>query len=157
MTEIVSQKAPLTYLFQATFKDGSVIQQTQEDVSPTVGGKNCFYDVLQRMADLDQFVLWEQSEEGGFAGVSLIDGSFAINGRPFRQLFDVTGTEPHLKDFELVFYKRTLQNIMSAESKAWETPSSFVLGWKAKARFRLDHPLGASEQWTEVERVIEVY
>lgn len=44
-------KLELKYLFCVQFKDGSVIEQTSEDVSPTTAGRNAFYDLLECHTD----------------------------------------------------------------------------------------------------------
>lgn len=42
----------LAYLFECHLKDGTMIQQTPEDVSVIDPAKSAFYDVLQRINDV---------------------------------------------------------------------------------------------------------
>jgi hypothetical protein len=119
-------KNHLRYLFVATFKDGSVIKQTQEDKSPTTPGKNCFYDVLQRMPEVRTF---EFIGNGVRAGVNLETGHFSMNGATFlasdpsliANLNDIDG-------FRLVYFKRhrhTLSNYTEVSHGI-----EYHLGWQ---------------------------
>lgn len=69
----------LTYIFQATYEDGSQYTQTVADVSTTDPKKSAFFDV--DIAKLHSFGLIGPSDVWA---VDLIDGHFEHNGVPFR-------------------------------------------------------------------------
>lgn len=73
--------AELKYLFEAHLSDGTVIQQTPQDVSRIEPGRSAFYDVQQRIADIKYFGLF--SENATYL-VDLTDGHFEIDGKPFH-------------------------------------------------------------------------
>jgi hypothetical protein len=96
------------YLFTATFQDGSVVKQTQEDRSASAEGKNAFYDVLQRIGEIESFSIEGENIK---ASVDLNTGRFTLNNIMFQatdpsvisKLEDVT-------HFRLVYFKRHRHN-----------------------------------------------
>lgn len=71
----------LKYLFEAHFKDGSVIHQTPEDISSADPlTRSAFYDVAQRLDEVRMFGLYNEQHT---YTVSLEDGHFEIDGVPF--------------------------------------------------------------------------
>jgi hypothetical protein len=145
------------YLFQATFKDGTTLQQTQEDISPTTVGKNCFHDVLQRIGEVTQFVLIEQVDvqPRRFVGVELESGLFMVGETSIR-LHD---PNVELKDFELVYWRRvTHHKNPNQEGAEWEGPQSFIIGWQATAtnRIKADNTLEDVDGY-RIQRIMEVY
>jgi len=118
----------LKYLFSAVFRDGSTIDQTQDDVSSLLLGKSAFYDVLQRLDDLDQFYL--HGGNGHVVGVSLLNGSFVLNGTPFS-VGDEEVTIPEGTRFRLIYFRRVKHNICIGSSDVESTDVEYFLGWHA--------------------------
>lgn len=113
------------YLFEAQFKDGSILVQTQDDVSTTSSDRNAFYDVLQRANELEKFALGAIDNTAYYL-VDLKDGHFEINGASVRLHED---NEP-LSNFRLIFFKRHRHNFnldMVEESHQ----ITYRLGWQA--------------------------
>jgi hypothetical protein len=85
-----NEALPHSYLFVAVFKDGSEIEQTQEDVSKLVAGKSTFYDVQQRQDELAYFYL--RNHEKTYM-VDLENKSLEVAGVPITteglELFNV--------------------------------------------------------------------
>jgi len=85
----------LTYLFKARLKDGTIIQQTPEDVSVVDPTKSAFYDV-----PLDEVAGFLISGNGHAYYVDLIDGHFELDRVPFHAgdpVFEIpTGTTRRL-------------------------------------------------------------
>lgn len=88
----------LKYLFTAEFIDGSVIQQTQADVSSLDPKRSAFFDVLEKekTVALKKFTL---SAENSYS-VDLTDGHFEVNGLPFRL------HEEPLNDLKIIFFRQ---------------------------------------------------
>jgi len=63
----------MKYLFKAILKDGSLIEQTQEDKSSHTENRNCFYDVLQKMDEVIGFGM-ENTENNDQYWVNLQNG-----------------------------------------------------------------------------------
>ena len=94
---------PLKYLFEAHFRDDSVVEQTQDDRSATVEGKNAFYDVLQRISEVQTLSLTDGEI---IASVDLTSGLFSLNGFTFQA---GDPSIPNLKNatgFRLIYFKR---------------------------------------------------
>lgn len=118
----------LKYLFTATFKDGSILQQTQEDRSAIDPEKrNAFYDVMQREDDLVKF---EIKGEGHTYGVSLEDGSFVIDGESF---FRCPTPETRLR---IIFYMNksaistSTRDTCALKPIQYVETNFFALGWQ---------------------------
>lgn len=72
----------LNYLFKAEFKDGTSIQQTQEDVSLLDSRRNQFYDVLNSGRELKTLSITEQKVWNPTTlSVNLETGNFTLNGK----------------------------------------------------------------------------
>lgn len=118
----------LPFLFQANFRTGDFIQQTHADESPITPGKNCFYDVKQRIDDVASFGFFSDEHPNTYA-VDLSDGHFEINGVQF------TAQDPSLKAsdakpvYRLVYFK---QNRIDRDSTTTQTKHyvCFHLGWQ---------------------------
>lgn len=87
----------LKYLFIVRYKDGSLYEQNEQDVSITDSKRSCFFDV--RQDEIDSFYLI--NAEHSYA-VFLDDGRFEIDGTPFWMHDSGIG----FKDFKLVFYRQ---------------------------------------------------
>lgn len=90
MPAMLGGTAPkLKYLFTATFQDGTVIQQDEQDKSPNdpEGKKSQFWDVLEyeKHSPLIKFSLKKKilGLAANEASVDLLTGKFSINGTEF--------------------------------------------------------------------------
>lgn len=105
-----------TYLFKALFTDGTSIQQTPEDISSITEGKNCFYDVLQRLDDVEVFALHSDCTS---VVVDITTGTFAINGVEFNAI----GSDefPHDAKRRLIYFRRHQHTFEQGEELSHET------------------------------------
>lgn len=74
----------LKYLFKATFKDGTIIEQTPDDrssVEPMT--RSAFFDVLEH-EKVSQLTRFELFGEGHRYAVCFPDGHFETDGLPFK-------------------------------------------------------------------------
>ena len=70
----------MKYLFECHFNDGTVLQQTEADVSTIDPSRSAFYDVMQRNDDIVVFGIF--NDQHTYA-VDLRDGSFVVNNAKF--------------------------------------------------------------------------
>jgi hypothetical protein len=97
----------LSYLFEAHFNDGTMIQQTPEDVSKIDSAKSAYFDVMQRLSDVVVFGIF--NDDHSYV-VDLRDGHFEIDGVPFK-VTSAAGPEEEMEipadqKFELVYFRR---------------------------------------------------
>ena len=134
----------LAYLFECHFNDGTIIQQTEEDVSKIDPNRSSFYDVIQRKDDVEVFGIF--NDQHTYA-VDLRDGHFEIDGAPFSIQKDVSvepteeNPTPVLEPFvkipdqklELVYFRRHVHvTVMGQENVPEDISHSieFFMGWK---------------------------
>jgi hypothetical protein len=141
----------LSYLFECHFKDGTVIQQNEADVSSVDPGRSAFYDVMQRKDDIVVFGLYTNVTEGGNTyAVDLRDGSFIINGAKFLIPKDIytpvltTATEASIQNipfeaaedqkYELLFFRRHKHMVVMGQDTADDLSHQieYHLGWTTK-------------------------
>lgn len=126
----------LKYLFTATYKNGTVYQQTLEDISKTDPKRSCFFDV--KIDELASFVLKGNGHE---YGVDLRDGHFEIDGVQFFMHEDPVKILPNKKtflmpltNFQLIFFRRHTHTFQVAvrENNQKEIGHEIVyrLGWQ---------------------------
>lgn len=125
---------PNPYLFVATFSDGSQIYQNEEDVSLDNPGKNCFFDVLERINAGDVPVCFVLLGEHCF-GVDLRDGHFEVDVVPFFQHRPEQPGENY-KDFRLIYFRTPRIDIEMNTETGEQTPVkgyvlSYTIGWQA--------------------------
>lgn len=123
----------LNYHFVAEFDDGSVIEQTPDDISVLDPKKSEFYDVLQAKKTLKWFSLVGDRTYS----LDLETGTFEINGSAF-----IVGDQIDTKDsLELIYYKqvRRHQNITVDTKTGQELDRqdagmdiTWILGFKVK-------------------------
>ncbi len=77
---LIIEPPPMLCLYTAEFSDGSRIEQTPEDVSPTTPGRTPYYDITQRIDDVVLFTLNGDLMEGPIE-VRPREGSLRVNGR----------------------------------------------------------------------------
>ena len=114
------------YLFEAHFKDGTRIQQTQEDLSATEPSKSAFYDVAQRMDEVEIFGLFSD-ETNDICVVDLRDGHFEVNGVPFH-----VGTTEFLPDtkFRLIYFRKVKRHFHVGSMEQVGHEITFNIGWQ---------------------------
>jgi hypothetical protein len=112
------------YLFKALLNDGTVIEQTQEDKSPTTEGKNTFYDVLQNMDKLRVFALYHQ-ETGAEYLIDLKDAHFEVNQSPLF-LHD-----EEVKNIRLIYFRRNMAIVNVTTQEVSQNVASYHFGFQA--------------------------
>jgi hypothetical protein len=115
----------LTYLFTCRFTDGSVIQQTPEDVSRLDASCSAFYDVLQRIDEVESFIIKKYDAPHTYM-VDLRDGHFEIDGVPF---FVSSEELPGEAKFRLIYFHRHQHN--QGQSMMGDVSSiAYHIGWQ---------------------------
>lgn len=111
---------PLRYLFQATYKDGTVYKQNEEDKSVTEPDtRSCFFDVKQ-----DEVKTFFVFNDNHTYSVNLEDGHFEIDGVPVFM-----HTDPRWKDFRLIYYRQHTHNL-TTEGQELGHSVEYCLGWQ---------------------------
>jgi hypothetical protein len=137
----------MKYLFECHFNDGTVVQQTPEDISKTDPGRSAFYDVTSRADDIVVFGIF--NNQNTYA-VDLRDGSFLVNNAKFT-IPSMVKTEVTHEDksvteedapfvaapdqkFELIYFRRHshLTIVGPALPKELSHQIEFYIGWKTK-------------------------
>ena len=144
----------LSYLFECHFKDGTVIQQNEADVSSVDPGRSAFYDVMQRKDDIVVFGLFTNTSQENAYAVDLRDGSFVVNGAKFSipkeictpVLTTATDCEPEAsiqsipfeptedQKYELLFFRRHRHVVVMGQDMADDLSHQieYHLGWTTK-------------------------
>ena len=117
--------ANLSYLFTCRFTDGTTIQQTQDDVSSEDATRSAFFDVVQRLEDVQTFVI-KDSEHTYM--VDLRDGHFEIDGVPF----EVSTEElPGEAMFRLIYFHRHQHNVVQGQALTGDgAVIRYHVGWQ---------------------------
>jgi hypothetical protein len=118
-------KYDLAYLFECHFADGTVLQQTPEDLSKTEPNKSAFYDVLQRN---DEVIVFGIVNDDHTYAVDLRDGHFEIDGVPLY----VHGQDelPPDTKYRVVYFRRVSHMITQGYEIA-ESAVKYHIGWQA--------------------------
>lgn len=118
----------LAYLFECHLTDGTVIHQSPEDVSQINLSRSAFFDVAQRLDDVQVFGLY--NDEHTYA-VDLRDGHFEIDGVPFNIHTALIELLPEQK-LELVYFRRHVH--ISTQGQVMSEDQShtieYFFGWK---------------------------
>lgn len=137
MLNLLQKKQPkstrpyLDWLFVAFFDDGSVIKQTQADVSVT-GKGSAFTDVLVNPAKLTHF---ELRKDGQAVTLDLTTGNFVVNGTALQihpQHFD-----PTKHNLTLTYFRETRAERTETADENRELLSTrhyvnrYFIGWQA--------------------------
>jgi hypothetical protein len=110
----------LTYLFLCRFTDGTTLQQTQEDVSTIDSTRNAFYDVTQRLAEVETFTLIGQNGRHHSFSVNLCDGHFEVNGVAFHAQTDQL---PGEAKFRLIYFHRHQHKVIQGQAMTGDSSS----------------------------------
>ena len=120
----------LNYLFEAHLKDGSVIRQTQADVSTANPAKSAWFDVLQRADDVACLMLVRQNGAAHHPAalvVHLLDGIFEVGGARFYALpFSAQDRPLTGGKFRPQYFRRHSLNMLNGT----ELPTGFAIGWE---------------------------
>jgi|ERR1700719_3524342 len=128
----------LKYLFVAEFTDGTVIEQTPDDMSK-LGLRNCYSDVLEAQKNGKILKAFTLNRVGSVENVSvnLLTGIFTING---LEVLLESDKLPALPDhFELIWYHQVTRdmNITYAVQTGKEVDRTYApefreyfIGWK---------------------------
>lgn len=128
----------LKYLFIATFADGKVIAQTQDDVSETDSKKSRFYDVLQE-SEKQPLVSFVLEGEGHQFGVDLRDGHFEQDGylihierQDGNDAINPTGKPKG--ELDLIYFRtnKIHMQVGRAENKIIGKDTVYRFGWKVR-------------------------
>lgn len=110
----------------ATFKDGSVYQQTPEDRSETILGGSAYSDIKDRLDDLVTFGLY-CPETDKDVSVNLETGQFDIGGLEFINDDPNIEFPPNTK-YRLIYFRRNILTFDMAGNETKET--TFYIGWQ---------------------------
>ena len=115
----------LKYLFEAHFADGTSVLQTREDKSVANNERSAFYDVTQRLDDVEVFGLYDENH---VYVVDLRDGHFEIDGTPFFAVEDSLRLPSNVK-YRLIYFRRHNVAINSSMEELSHTVR-FHFGWE---------------------------
>ena len=108
----------LKYLFTALYDDGTILKQTQEDISTTDPKRSAYYDI-----DHEKLVAFGLEDDSNAILVHLTDGSFEINGVPFSI------TAPNVENRRLVYFRRNRINFDELNSETGREVE-YHIGWQ---------------------------
>ena len=111
----------LKYIFQVTYKDGSVYQANQEDISVSDPARSCFYDV--KIDEVKSFFIF--NDEHTYS-VNLEDGHFEVDGVPFF-MHDLN---TNLTGFKLVFFRRHTHDFNAQDGTEMRHEIVYHMGWE---------------------------
>ena len=113
----------LKYLFVVEYKDGSVYEQTPEDISKKTPEKSAFSDV--NVENVAKFYLVNEID---IFCVDLNTGLFAINGIEFG-LFD---EEMPITSRKLIYFRRNWQHLVTGPDSLEPVSgrTTFHIGWE---------------------------
>jgi len=113
----------LKYLFIVKYKDGSIYQQNEQDVSLTDNTRSCFFDVKQD--EVEEFHLVDADNT---YSVFMHDGHFEVNGVPFYMHDEGEG----LADFRLIFYRQHehMVNVGGGGFQQLDHTIKYCIGWQ---------------------------
>lgn len=137
----MAENANLKYLFTCRLKDGTIITQNPEDVSPTNPEKSSFYDVHQRLDEVEVFSLVlvspgkpiEPGIDYVMFHVDLHDGRFVSSDRGRYTMFttqDPSAPElPPGTPFRLIYFRRVRLHFAGDQQVGKEI--EYHIGWQA--------------------------
>lgn len=128
----------LTWLFEAMFLDGSVLRQTSDDVSGIDPIRSAYYDVLQRLDELEKFTLWEVKGVilHHSVSVDLTDGHFEVDGFPFEAAPVSANIIPAGGRYQLLYFRDHQQDTVVTFKEGTRTDEmaghrmAYRLGWE---------------------------
>ena len=120
MIKFNGQSYELKYLFRAMMADGTLYEQTTEDISITNPEKSAFFDILDK--PIKSF--WLEGQNLDHAGVNLETGCFNING------LEIKLHEEPLSDFRLIYFRRHRHHFNPADGKEIGHEMEYHFGWQ---------------------------
>lgn len=120
----------MAFQFEAHLSNGEVYQQNPKDQSITTEGRNCFYDIMQRIDEVEVFGLFSDDCPETWA-VDLRDGHFQHNGIPF-QAGDPSLEVPVDEKRRLIYFKRHTHTVQLGTALPEELAHSITyhIGWQ---------------------------
>lgn len=128
--ETDSKVVALKFLFEASYKDGTIYTQGAEDSSLFVKDKNAFFDIFYQpfkpLEELVEFKLLNTETQDTYS-VNLKSGMFSVNGLRF----EVGEPLPDPRaERRLIFFKRHFHNFnIGMEEKSHDI--QYHIGWQA--------------------------
>ncbi len=129
----------LKYLFTAKYDDGTILQQTQEDISSIDSNRSAFYDVLQLIESGKKLTIFELSDTVNVFAVDLQTGKFSING--FEIACPVVGHDESdvvLKNYRVIFFRKHRKHF-NVEFKEQAHEIWYRFGWQANDETGKNH------------------
>jgi hypothetical protein len=119
----------LAYLFECHFKDGTVLQQTQEDISTIDPTRSAFYDVLQRKNDIEVFGIFNDHHT---YAVDLRDGHFEIDGAAFNISPNDSFSYKEHHDYRVIYFRRHQHTVVTGADSSDDLfhTITFHIGWQ---------------------------
>jgi hypothetical protein len=119
------------YLFEAHLIDGTIIQQSPDDVSHVDPNQSSFYDVIQQHDQIEAFGLYSDEDIATYV-VDLTDGHFEVNGHSFNA-HDPQVVLPKDTIYRLIYFRRNnvhfAANAEGVDQLAHEI--TYFIGWQA--------------------------
>jgi len=115
----------LKYLFTAWFANGQSYTQNEEDKSTLFDWGSCYTDIEK---NIDEIIRFELRDDLNIYAVNLEDGSFEVNGMPFK--FYGENEEP-LVNLKLVFYRQHRHDF-TLERQEISHDIFYRFGWEAE-------------------------
>lgn len=122
--------ANLKYLFTCLMKDGTVVDQTQEDVSFTNPEKSAFYDVNRRLEEVRMFVLVSQEDPTLTYGVNLETGEFLVNGHAFTAQDSSLPELALAPVYRLIYFRRVKLHFNAGTLEQTGKSIVYYIGWQ---------------------------
>lgn len=119
-----------TLFYRAFFVDGSVIDQSESDLSEIDATRSRFFDVLQRDAQTP-LVKFALIGEDRAVAVDLRDGHFELNGTSFFQ--HRPDLEPY-RDFRIIYYRTVRRGLSQTGETVEGTVLAYTIGWQVTHR-----------------------
>lgn len=113
------------YKFKATFSNGEVYNQTENDVSLATPDKSSFFDVLEKEKE-SPLKTFELKGTKGIFEVNLEDGSFTCNGAKLFFLND--SDEQSISNLRLIYFRRVEKSFAGFTEISNST--IYFLGWQ---------------------------
>ena len=124
----------LKYLFTAHYKDGTTIEQTQEDASVT-GKGSAFTDVLAKKG----ITLFDITDGDNSASVDLISGEFTVNGAVLNLHEQYFNPEEH--KLRLIYFRETIvERVQTGETtEDRHYVNRYFIGWQCTDKEGKNH------------------
>lgn len=122
----------LRYLFEVTFKDGSVYKQNKKDISETDPKRSCYFDIAQKLDQVKEFSLVRESLLNPVRfTVNIEQGYFLRNGEVFELAGETMDTPVKtITDRELIYFRRRREHMSAQSGEHIGSEVMYFFGWK---------------------------